>query len=46
MRIGVLAAAADILQGIQLLLRKYNVAAPALREQVSLCTNLLLHIMS
>ncbi len=41
MRIGVLAAAADILQGKQLLLHEYNVAAPALQLQLSLHTDVL-----
>jgi hypothetical protein len=41
MRIGVLAAAADVLQGKQLLLQKHQIAAPALQEQLSLCTDVL-----
>lgn len=41
MRIGVLAAAADILQGEHLLLHAYNVAAPAWQLQLSWCTDVL-----
>lgn len=41
MRIGVLAAAADVLQGKQLFLRNHQIAAPALQEQLSLCTDVL-----
>ena len=41
MRIGVLAAAADVLQGKQLSLHKHQIAVPALQEQLSLCTDVL-----
>ena len=42
MRIRVLAAAADVLQGKQLLLHKHQIAVPALQKQLSLCTDVLI----